>query len=256
MDRVDDSYGPNDHEDTPPHHIWTLQLERDGEATTTTDDATEYPELALYIDGEWTDGAGGRGDDVVNPATEEVLGRVPFAEPGRTSTAAIAAAERGLPGVARRRARRAASAILHKAAACCTSGPREIGRVMTLEQGKPLPEAAGEVHRAAAALRVGRRGGPPRLRADHPDRPRTRSCPCGRAGRPGRRVRAVELPGRRADAQDRRGAGGRLLDRDQAVRGGAGHASALVARASPTPGCRPGVLNLVFGVPAEISAHR
>ncbi len=30
MDRVDENYGPNDHEETPPHTIWTLRLERDG----------------------------------------------------------------------------------------------------------------------------------------------------------------------------------------------------------------------------------
>jgi catechol 2,3-dioxygenase-like lactoylglutathione lyase family enzyme len=29
MDRVDDSYGPNDYEETPPHHIWTLQSSRE-----------------------------------------------------------------------------------------------------------------------------------------------------------------------------------------------------------------------------------
>lgn len=29
MDRVDDSYGPNDYEETPPHTIWTLKTERD-----------------------------------------------------------------------------------------------------------------------------------------------------------------------------------------------------------------------------------
>ncbi len=44
------------------------------------DSPSEYPEIKLYIDGQWTDGAGGRGDDVINPATEEVIGRVPFAE--------------------------------------------------------------------------------------------------------------------------------------------------------------------------------
>ena len=56
----------------------------------------DYPEIKLYIDGQWTDGAGGRGDDVVNPATEEVLGRVPFAEPGDVA-AAIAAAKQAFP---------------------------------------------------------------------------------------------------------------------------------------------------------------
>jgi catechol 2,3-dioxygenase-like lactoylglutathione lyase family enzyme len=33
MDRVDDSYGPNDHEVTPPHHIWTLKTSREEAGT-------------------------------------------------------------------------------------------------------------------------------------------------------------------------------------------------------------------------------
>ncbi len=33
MDRVDDSYGPNDHEVTPPHHLWTLKTSREEAAT-------------------------------------------------------------------------------------------------------------------------------------------------------------------------------------------------------------------------------
>jgi catechol 2,3-dioxygenase-like lactoylglutathione lyase family enzyme len=32
MDRVDENYGPNDYEETPPHTIWTLRLERDRDA--------------------------------------------------------------------------------------------------------------------------------------------------------------------------------------------------------------------------------
>jgi catechol 2,3-dioxygenase-like lactoylglutathione lyase family enzyme len=31
MDRVDENYGPNDYEETPPHTIWTLRLQRDQE---------------------------------------------------------------------------------------------------------------------------------------------------------------------------------------------------------------------------------
>ena len=38
-----------------------------------------YEELAMYIDGEWCQGSEGAGEDVVNPATEEVLGRLPHA---------------------------------------------------------------------------------------------------------------------------------------------------------------------------------
>jgi catechol 2,3-dioxygenase-like lactoylglutathione lyase family enzyme len=29
MDRVDDSYGPNDYTETPPHHLWTLKTSRE-----------------------------------------------------------------------------------------------------------------------------------------------------------------------------------------------------------------------------------
>jgi catechol 2,3-dioxygenase-like lactoylglutathione lyase family enzyme len=31
MDRVDENYGPYDHEETPPHTIWTLKLQRDSQ---------------------------------------------------------------------------------------------------------------------------------------------------------------------------------------------------------------------------------
>jgi hypothetical protein len=33
---------------------------------------SNYPEISLYIDGEWVKGAAGRSGDIVNPATEEV----------------------------------------------------------------------------------------------------------------------------------------------------------------------------------------
>jgi catechol 2,3-dioxygenase-like lactoylglutathione lyase family enzyme len=34
MDRVDDSYGPNDYEETPPHTLWTLKTERSAPGNT------------------------------------------------------------------------------------------------------------------------------------------------------------------------------------------------------------------------------
>jgi catechol 2,3-dioxygenase-like lactoylglutathione lyase family enzyme len=33
MDRVDESYGPNDYDETPPHHLWTLKSDRASEET-------------------------------------------------------------------------------------------------------------------------------------------------------------------------------------------------------------------------------
>ncbi len=112
--------------------------------------STEYPEIALFINGEFVQGAGGRGDDVVNPATEEVIGRVPFAEPSDVD-AAIAAAKAAFPGW-RDAGPDFRSGILLKAAALLHQRADEIGRVMTLEEGKPLKEAIGEVHRAATGL--------------------------------------------------------------------------------------------------------
>ena len=112
--------------------------------------STDYPEIRLYIDGQWTGGSGGRGDDIVNPATEEVLGRVPFAEPDQVD-AAIAAAKAAFPKW-RDAGPDFRSGILLKAAALLHQRADEIGRVMTLEEGKPLAEAAGEVHRAATGL--------------------------------------------------------------------------------------------------------
>jgi catechol 2,3-dioxygenase-like lactoylglutathione lyase family enzyme len=37
MDRVDDSYGPNVHAETPPHHIWVLETNKDGTAPNTSE---------------------------------------------------------------------------------------------------------------------------------------------------------------------------------------------------------------------------
>ena len=46
----------------------------------------------------------------------------------------------------------ARSAILLRASGLIHQRAADIGRVMTLEEGKPLPEATGEVHRAATLL--------------------------------------------------------------------------------------------------------
>ena len=83
---------------------------------------TDYPDVAMYIDGEWVQGAAGRGDDVVNPATGQVLGRVPFAEPEDVDRAIEAARVAFRPGAtpARKPGRRSCCV----APASSTSGPR------------------------------------------------------------------------------------------------------------------------------------
>ena len=38
-----------------------------------------YEKLELFIDGEWRQGSEGKSEDVLNPATEEVLAQCPHA---------------------------------------------------------------------------------------------------------------------------------------------------------------------------------
>ncbi len=58
-----------------------------------------YPDTRLYIDGEWRDALSGRWIDVINPATEEPIGRVAHA--GREDLdMALAAAARGFAALA------------------------------------------------------------------------------------------------------------------------------------------------------------
>jgi succinate-semialdehyde dehydrogenase/glutarate-semialdehyde dehydrogenase len=108
-----------------------------------------YPDLSLYIDGAWTGAE--QSAPVYNPATEEILGHVPLATADHLDRA-LAAADRGFrawrdtPIADRTR-------ILLKAADLLTGRADRVARVMTLEQGKPLAEARGEVLRVAGALR-------------------------------------------------------------------------------------------------------
>ena len=113
--------------------------------------------------------------------------------------------------------------ILHRAAALIRERADPIARTMTLEQGKPFAAARGELMGSTKLLDIYAEEAKRQLRADHPVRPRHRADGDPPAGRSGGGVRALELPGRLADAQDLRFAGGRLLDHHQALRGDARH---------------------------------
>jgi hypothetical protein len=177
----------------------------------------DYPDVAMYIDGAWVQGTAGRGGDVVNPATGQALGRVPFSEPEDVDRAIEAA--RVAFRAWRDAGPEARSAILLRASALIHQRAADIGRVMTLEEGKPLPEATGEVHRAATLLawdcEEGRRAYGRMHEAVHHGTGRTRpgdrlrghrpggGRQVGRAGQGGERRAGVHLaqplPGRPAD---------------------------------------------------------
>lgn len=102
-----------------------------------------YEQLALYIDGEFVAGEGRRTQDVINPATLEVLGQLPHATEADLDRA-LAAAQRAYESW-KKSSPMDRSAILRKVATLSRERAKEIGRNMTLDQGKPLAEAIGEV---------------------------------------------------------------------------------------------------------------
>ncbi|MFN4278603.1 MAG: NAD-dependent succinate-semialdehyde dehydrogenase [Ferrovibrio sp.] len=101
-----------------------------------------YPEVSLYIDGAWTKGAAGKTIPVLNPATGEEIGKVAHADKADLDRA-LAAADKGF------KAWKKVSPydrykVLRKAADIIRGRADEIGKIMSMEQGKPFIEAKGE----------------------------------------------------------------------------------------------------------------
>jgi malonate-semialdehyde dehydrogenase (acetylating)/methylmalonate-semialdehyde dehydrogenase len=103
------------------------------------------PVLDLWIDGRRTPGKGGRSGEVYDPATGEVIRRVPFASAAEVD-AAVAAARAALPGWREtppvRRAR-----VLARFRELLEARRDELAAVISEEHGKTLPDAAGSLQR-------------------------------------------------------------------------------------------------------------
>jgi succinate-semialdehyde dehydrogenase/glutarate-semialdehyde dehydrogenase len=109
--------------------------------------ATNYPELALFIDGEWLGAQGRKTQPVINPATEDVLAQLPHASAADLDRALEAAQRawgewRALLPVQRGK-------ILKKAADLMRARSEEIARIATLEMGKSIHETRIEVQASA-----------------------------------------------------------------------------------------------------------
>jgi succinate-semialdehyde dehydrogenase/glutarate-semialdehyde dehydrogenase len=101
-----------------------------------------YPDVLLHIDGQWTKSAAGRSLSVVNPATGETIGTVAHAERADLDRA-LEAADKGFR-IWRKVSAFDRSKIMRKAADILRERADAIARLLTQEQGKPLPEAKGE----------------------------------------------------------------------------------------------------------------
>ncbi len=212
-----------------------------------------YPDLSLFIDGEWLSLQGRKSQPVVNPATEEVLAHLPHASAADLDRA-LAAAQRAW-GEWRALLPVQRGKILKKAGDLIRSRAEDIARIATLEMGKSIHETRIEVQIAAEIFdwyaEEGRRAYgrvlPQRLPGQRmtivkePVGPVAAFAPWNfPAGNPARKIGAAL---------------GRVVAAFSSLR------KNLPARRWPsrapctTRDCRRGVLAIVFGVPHEVSMH-
>ena len=110
---------------------------------------TEVRHYQMYIDGRWTDAAGGETYDVVDPASEEVIARVPkggVADAERAVRAARDAFDNG-PWPKMKAMERAE--ILTRAAALLRERAEEFARLESMQMGKLLEESRVDMLDAA-----------------------------------------------------------------------------------------------------------
>jgi acyl-CoA reductase-like NAD-dependent aldehyde dehydrogenase len=110
----------------------------------------EPVELPLLIDNEWRPARSGETFSVDNPATGEIVGHA--AKAGKQeAVAALEAASRAFPAWSATLGDERA-AILKKAGELVLERQEELATLLTLEQGKPLRDARGEVGASAKTL--------------------------------------------------------------------------------------------------------
>ena len=102
-----------------------------------------YPQLSLYIDGQFIHGGGRKEQNILNPASNAVIGKLPHAT-REDLDQALAAAAKAFESW-KRTSPLERSKILRRAAELMRERAADIGRGITLDQGKPLAESTGEV---------------------------------------------------------------------------------------------------------------
>src|SRR6266446_9741244 len=107
----------------------------------------------MFVDGKWVDCESGKHFDATSPATGEVIAQVPKGTRADARKAIEAAHRARKPMAALKGFER--SRRLHRIAEAIERRRDELGRTLTLDQGKPLvAEALGEVDEAAEYFRI------------------------------------------------------------------------------------------------------
>ncbi|TBM21452.1 NADP-dependent succinate-semialdehyde dehydrogenase [Hafnia alvei] len=112
-------------------------------------DSTLFRQQA-FIQGKWCDAESNKTIEVTNPANAQLLGTVPKMGANETRTA-IEAANQALPAWRALTAKERAT-ILRRWFDLMMANQDDLAKLMTLEQGKPLAEAKGEIAYAASFI--------------------------------------------------------------------------------------------------------
>ena len=212
-----------------------------------------YANLELFIDGQWLNGADRAGEEVINPATGKPLAHLPHASAADLDRA-LEAAKKGF-AVWRATSAYERAKIMRKAADLIRERYDAISKILVQEQGKVYPEARAEVRTSADIIE---------WYAEEGRRAYGRIVP-GR-GKGVRQIVTQEPVGIVAAFTPWNFP---ALTPARKIGGALAAGCALILKASEeTPGScvemvrcfadaglPAGVLNLVFGVPANISEH-
>ena len=107
--------------------------------------STGFTTAKLLINGEFVESKTSHWQDIINPATQEVLGQVPFATADEVN-AAIAAAQNAFASW-RQTPIQARMRIMLKLQDLIRTNLKSIAQVLTAEQGKTLADAEGDIQR-------------------------------------------------------------------------------------------------------------
>jgi len=213
-----------------------------------------YPEkLELLIAGEWCAGSEGKTEPLINPATEEVLAQVPHASAADLDRALQASAD-GFK-VWRNTTPLKRQAIMEKAASLMVERTDAIARTLTLEQGKPFGEAKIEVGFVIDVLRwYGEEGKRAYGRIIPARIPGARQMVVKEPVGPAAAFVAWNFPGTNSIRKiaGALGAGCSIIIKPSEETPGT---AVAIGRCLQDAGLPAGVLNIVFGVPDEVSRH-
>lgn len=213
----------------------------------------EYPPPSLFVAGQWRPASDGGTLPVVNPATGETIAELPVATRADLDEA-LAAADLGF------RTWRAVSAydrakVLRAAAQLMRERAPQIGAISTMEQGKPIAESTAEAFACADIFdwyaEEARRAYGRIVPSKHPGvRHLVTKEPIGPVAAFSPWNFPTTIPSRKLAAALAAGCSVIIKPAEETP----GSALAL-ARTLDDTGLPKGVLNVVFGVPADISSH-